>query len=75
MNINIIRTGLVVFKKEREKAIKMKYRISHYGAILMADYFGAQINVGYMAQAAKYQQTLIRMAYLFIGHTAQHVGS
>ena len=34
-----------------------------------------QINVGYMAQAAKYQQTLIRMAYLFIGHTAQHVGS
>ena len=43
MNINIIRTGLVVFKKEREKAIKMKYRISHYGAILMADYFGAQI--------------------------------
>ncbi len=43
MNINIIRSGLVVFKKEREKAIKMKYRISHYGAILMADYFGGQI--------------------------------
>ena len=43
MNINIIRSGLVVFKKEREKAIKMKYRVTHYGAILMADYFGAQI--------------------------------
>ena len=43
MNINIIRCGLVVFKKEREKAIKMKYRVTHYGAILMADYFGAQI--------------------------------
>ena len=43
MNINIIRSGLVVFKKEREKAIKMKYRITHYGAILMADYLGAQI--------------------------------
>lgn len=43
MNINIIRCGLVVFKKEREKAIKMKYRVTHYGAILMADYFGGQI--------------------------------
>jgi 16S rRNA C967 or C1407 C5-methylase (RsmB/RsmF family) len=43
MNINIIRSGLVVFKKEREKAIKMKYRVTHYGAILMADYFGGQI--------------------------------
>ena len=43
MNINIIRSGLVVFKKEREKIIQMKYRVSHYGAILMADYFGAQI--------------------------------
>ena len=43
MNINIIRCGLVVFKKEREKAIKMKYRITHYGALLMSDYFGAQI--------------------------------
>ena len=43
MNINIIRCGLVVFKKEREKAIKMKYRVTHYGAILMANYFGAQI--------------------------------
>ena len=43
MNINIIRSGLVVFKKEREKSIKMKYRVTHYGAILMADYFGAQI--------------------------------
>ena len=43
MNINIIRSGLVVFKKEREEAIKMKYRVTHYGAILMADYFGAQI--------------------------------
>ena len=43
MNINIIRCGLVVFKKEREKAIKMKYRITYYGAILMVDYIGAQI--------------------------------
>ena len=43
MNINIIRSGLVVFKKEREKAIKMKYRVTHYGALLMADYFDAQI--------------------------------
>ena len=43
MNINIIRSGLVVFKKEREKAIKMKYRVTHYGAIIMADYLGAQI--------------------------------
>ena len=43
MNLNIIRCGLVVFKKEREKNIKMMYRVTHYGAILMADYFGAQI--------------------------------
>ena len=43
MNINIIRSGLVVFKKEREKSIKMMYRVTHYGAILMADYFGGQI--------------------------------
>ena len=43
MNINIIRSGLVVFKKEREKSIKMKYRVTHYGALLMADYFGSQI--------------------------------
>ena len=43
MNINIIRSGLVVFKKEREKIINMKYRVTHYGAVLMADYFGAQI--------------------------------
>ncbi len=39
MNINIIRSGLGVFKKEREKSIEMKYRVTHYGAILMADYF------------------------------------
>ena len=43
MNLNIIRSGLVVFKKEREKSIKMMYRVTHYGAILMADYFGGQI--------------------------------
>ena len=43
MNLNIIRSGLVVFKKEREKTIKMMYRVTHYGAILMADYFGGQI--------------------------------
>jgi len=43
MNLNIIRSGLVVFKKEREKSIKMLYRVTHYGAILMADYFGSQI--------------------------------
>ena len=43
MNIKIIRSGLVVFKKEREKSIKMMYRVTHYGAILMADYFGGQI--------------------------------
>ena len=43
MNLNIIRSGLVVFKKEREKSINMMYRVTHYGAILMADYFGGQI--------------------------------
>ena len=43
MNLNIIRSGLVVFKKEREKSIKMMYRVTHYGAILMADYFGGKI--------------------------------
>ena len=43
MNINIVRSGLVVFKKEREKIIQMKYRVTQYGAILMANYFGAQI--------------------------------
>ena len=28
---------------DQEKVIKMKYRLTHYGAILMADYFGGQV--------------------------------
>ena len=42
MNINIIRSGVVVFKKERLD-IKSKYRITYDGAILLSDYFENQI--------------------------------
>jgi hypothetical protein len=42
MNINIIRSGVVVFKKERLE-LKSKYRITYDGGILLVDYLENQI--------------------------------
>ena len=45
MNLEIIRAGLVVFKKEREEELKqkIKYRITYYGSILLVDYLNNQV--------------------------------
>ena len=45
MNLEIIRAGLVVFKREREEELKqkIKYRITYYGSILLVDYLNNQV--------------------------------
>ena len=45
MNLEIIRAGLMVFKREREDELKdkIKYRITHYGSIMLVDYLGNQV--------------------------------
>ncbi len=45
MNLEIIRAGLVVFKREREEELKqkIKYRLTYYGSILLVDYLNNQV--------------------------------
>lgn len=41
MNISIIRAGMIAFKKERQN-FNTKYRLTHYGALLIEGYLNAQ---------------------------------
>ena len=41
MNIPIIRTGMIAFKKERQN-FNTKYRLTHYGAVLLEGYLSNQ---------------------------------